>query len=74
MLCVLSSSTNKIWEFQAKFPENKDCMLNDHLSKVTGYLLTANHIRFLWHVQDRILEFYWFKDLLLTMLLYFVYF
>lgn len=51
MLCVLGSSANKIWELQAKFPENKDCMLSDHLSKFTGYLLTANHIGFLWHVQ-----------------------
>lgn len=47
MLRVLTSSANEMWESQAKFPENKSCILSDHLSKVTGCLLTANDIGFL---------------------------
>jgi len=37
MLCVLSLSANQMQEFQAKFPENKECMLSDYLRKVTRY-------------------------------------
>lgn len=37
MLCVLSLSVNEMQESEAKFPENKECILNDYVRKVTSY-------------------------------------